>query len=51
MHYYVDSVRYEGEWKFWQHNDAGTLPGIDELVDLNVFNGSMSELLEMTIKD
>ena len=50
-HYYVDSVRYEGEWKFWQHNDAGTLPGIDELVDLNVFNGSMSELLEMTIKD
>ena len=21
-HYYVDSVRYEGEWKFWQHTDG-----------------------------
>lgn len=50
-HYYVDSVRYEGEWKFWQHTDVGTMPGINEQVDLNVFNGSMSELLEMTIKD
>ena len=43
-HYYVDSVRYQGEWKFWQHTDVGTLPGIDEKVDLNVFNGSKNEL-------
>ena len=43
-HYYVDSVRYEGDWKFWQHTDVGTLPGIDEKVDLNVFNGSKNEL-------
>ena len=43
-HYYVDSVRYQGEWKFWQHTDVGTLPGIDEKVDLNIFNGSSSEL-------
>jgi len=43
-HYYVDSVRYQGEWKFWQHTDVGTLPGIEEKVDLNVFNGSFSEL-------
>ena len=43
-HYYVDSVRYQGEWKFWQHTDVGTLPGIDEKVDLNVFNGSSQEL-------
>ena len=50
-HYYVDSVRYEGEWKFWQHTDVGTMPGISEQVDLNVFNGSMSDLLELTIKD
>ena len=50
-HYYVDSVRYEGEWKFWQHTDAGTMPGINEQVDLNVFNGSMSDLLELTIKN
>ena len=43
-HYYVDSVRYQGEWKFWQHTDVGTLPGIEEKVDLNIFNGSFSEL-------
>ena len=43
-HYYVDSVRYEGDWRFWQHTDVGTLPGIDEKVDLNVFNGGKNEL-------
>ncbi len=43
-HYYVDSVRYEGDWKFWQHTDVGTLPGIEEKVDLNVFNGGKNEL-------
>ena len=43
-HYYVDSVKYQGEWKFWQHTDVGTLPGIDEQVDLNVFNGSSVNL-------
>lgn len=48
-HYYVDSVEYKGQWKFWQHTDVGTLPGIDESVDLNVFNGNMEELLQLTI--
>lgn len=43
-HYYVDSVQYQGEWKFWQHTDVGTLPGIDEKVDLNIFNGSLQDL-------
>ena len=50
-HYYVDSVRYEGQWRFWQHTDVGTLPGIKKQVDLNVFNGTMTELMEMTIKE
>ena len=49
-HYYVDSVQYQGQWKFWQHTDAGTLPGIDEKVDLNVFNGSLQDLKSMTLK-
>lgn len=49
-HYYVDSVKYEGKWHFWQHSDVGTVPGIDEDVDLNVFNGSLEELKRMTIK-
>ena len=48
-HYYVDSVRYQGEWKFWQHTDVGTLPGIAEKVDLNVFNGTSAELQKLLI--
>lgn len=49
-HYYVDSVRYEGKWAFWQHTDAGDVPGIRKAVDLNVFNGSLEELQQMTIR-
>ena len=49
-HYYVDSVKYQGEWKFWQHTDVGTLPGIDEKVDLNIFNGSSTDLKGLLLK-
>lgn len=49
-HYYVDSVRYQGKWSFWQHTDVGDMPGIVEKVDLNVFNGSLESLKRMTIK-
>lgn len=48
-HYYVDSVEYKGQWRFWQHTDVGKLPGIRENVDLNVFNGSLEELQRLTI--
>lgn len=48
-HYYVDSVRYQGDWHFWQHTDAGKVSGIDADVDLNVFNGTLEELLQLTI--
>lgn len=48
-HYYVDSVRYEGRWNFWQHTDVGVIPGIPESVDLNIFNGSLEELKNLTI--
>lgn len=48
-HYYVDSVRYEGQWHFWQHTDVGTVPGIKEKVDLDVFNGSLEELRQLTL--
>ena len=50
-HYYVDSVRYQGDWKFWQHTDVGTSPGIDEKVDLNVFNSSLQELKRMQLQE
>ncbi|MBP3726228.1 MAG: glycoside hydrolase family 25 protein [Bacteroidaceae bacterium] len=50
-HYYVRHLTYEGEWKFWQHTDAGQLPGIKVNVDLNVYNGSFYDLQQLTIKE
>ena len=50
-HYYVDSVQYKGDWKFWQHTDVGTLPGIEEQVDLNIFNGGLEGLNALRIKE
>ena len=49
-HYYVDELSYNGEWQFWQHTDYGTVPGIEGSVDLNVFNGTLSELKRYTVK-
>lgn len=48
-HYYVDSVRYEGRWDFWQHTDVGQVPGISTDVDLNVYNGALEELDKLRI--
>lgn len=50
-HYYVDTLRYPGPWKFWQHTDRGRLDGIDGYVDLNVYNGSMYDLRQLVIPD
>ena len=49
-HYYVDSVEYQGPWKFWQHTDVGRLPGIKGNVDFNIYNGSFYDLRRMTIQ-
>lgn len=48
-HYYVDRVRYNGKWNFWQHADIGVVDGISGDVDLNVFNGSLEELKALTL--
>lgn len=48
-HYYVDKVRYEGEWKIWQYTDMGEVDGIQGRTDLNIFNGSLYELVQMTL--
>ena len=48
-HDYVDSVEYQGKWKFWQHTDVGRLPGIKGNVDFDIYNGSMYDLRKMTI--
>lgn len=49
-HYYVDKMEYTGEWKFWQHTDAGRLPGIKGFVDLNIYNGSYYDLQQLCIE-
>ena len=48
-HYYVDKVQYKGKWKFWQHTDAGRLPGIKGYVDFNIYNGSYYDLRKLCI--
>ncbi len=48
-HYYVDKVEYKGKWKFWQHTDAGKLPGIKGHVDFNLYNGSYYDLRKLCI--
>lgn len=48
-HYYVDKVEYKGKWKFWQHTDAGRLPGIKGHVDFDIYNGSYYDLRKLTI--
>lgn len=48
-HYYVKEVEYKGEWKFWQHTDAGELPGIKGYVDFDIYNGSYYDLMRLTV--
>lgn len=48
-HYYEDKVEYKGPWKFWQHTDAGKLPGIKGYVDFNIYNGSFYDMKKLTI--
>ena len=49
-HYYVSEMKYKGPWKFWQHTDAGRLPGIKGYVDFNIYNGSYYDLKQLCIK-
>ena len=48
-HYYVDTLKYKGEWRFWQHTDMGKVRGIKGHVDLDIYNGSMYDLQKFTI--
>ena len=50
-HYYVDQMEYKGKWKFWQHTDAGKLPGIAGYVDLDIYNGSFYDLQQLLIPE
>lgn len=48
-HYYVDTLKYTGQWRFWQHTDRGTLSGVHGFIDFNIYNGSMYDLQKFTI--
>ncbi|MBP5258084.1 MAG: glycoside hydrolase family 25 protein [Prevotella sp.] len=50
-HYYVKRVDKGVKWKFWQHTDAGRLPGIEGFVDLDIYNGSYYNLTKLTIPE
>lgn len=45
----MDKVQYKGKWKFWQHTDAGKLPGIKGYVDFDIYNGSYYDLKQLCI--
>ena len=35
--YYVENI--DDDWSFWQFTDKGSVYGIKEFVDVNIFNG------------
>ena len=49
-HYYVDKLKYQGQWSFWQYTDVGEIDGIKGYVDFNIFNGSLEQLHALTIQ-
>lgn len=49
-HYYVDSLEYDGSWAFWQHTDVGRVDGINGYVDIDMFNGTMDKLKQLTVQ-
>lgn len=48
-HYYVKSPDSKA-WNFWQHNDKGTVSGINTPVDFNVFNRDLEQMKRELIK-
>lgn len=49
-HYEVEEPKVSRGWTIWQYTDKGDIPGINEDVDINIFNGSMPQLKELLIK-
>jgi len=49
-HYYEKQLRYQGPWCIWQYTDCGKVKGIKGTVDLNIFNGDMRGLMNLTLQ-
>lgn len=46
--FFAETIR--DEWQFWQFTEKGTVSGIEGAVDINVFNGNLAALRQITIK-
>lgn len=50
-HYHQELPRMDHrDWIIWQHSDCAKINGISRPVDMNVFNGSLRDLLKHCIK-
>jgi len=49
-HYYVPNLNTSCRWHFWQHNDHATINGIKSFVDINSFNGNITDLHKLTLQ-
>ncbi len=49
-HYYERQLKYKGDWVLWQYTDCGRVDGIRGTVDLNLLNGDMKRLKELTLQ-
>ncbi len=46
--FYVENI--DKDWNFWQFTDKGSVEGIREFVDINIFNGNKKKLLQLVKK-
>lgn len=46
--FYVENI--DEDWKFWQFTDKGSVRGIKEFVDVNIYNGDKNKLLQLVKK-
>lgn len=46
--FYVENI--DKDWRFWQFTDKGSVRGIKEFVDVNIYNGDKEKLLQLVKK-
>ena len=46
--FYVENI--DKDWGFWQFTDKGSVRGVKEFVDVNIYNGTKAELFKLTKK-
>lgn len=46
--FHVENI--DQDWSFWQFTDKGSVRGINEFVDVNIYNGNKEKLLQLVKK-